>query len=100
KGLVTRALRGHGPLVGGSGSTPTEIVGAGGTTPSIGAGGTAPSSPREIWQRDFWDTQLRRGESYSAKWEYVRQNPMRAGLVAKAAHWPYQGELNILEWHD
>jgi REP element-mobilizing transposase RayT len=24
-----------------------------------------------IWQRDFWDTQLRRNDSYSAKWEYV-----------------------------
>ncbi|MCS7338688.1 MAG: hypothetical protein NZ739_10720 [Verrucomicrobiae bacterium] len=109
KSLVTRALRGHGPLVGGSGSTPTVTDGAGGTAPAIGAGGTAPAigagetapaRPREIWQRDFWDTQLRRGESYSAKWEYVRQNPIRAGLVANAAHWPYQGELNILEWHD
>ncbi|MCX7916496.1 MAG: hypothetical protein N3A53_09385, partial [Verrucomicrobiae bacterium] len=63
-------------------------------------GGTAPSRPRELWQRDFWDTQLRRGESYSAKWEYVRYNPVRAGLVSDPADWPYQGELNILEWHD
>ncbi len=53
-----------------------------------------------IWQVDCWDTQLRRGENYSAKWEYVRNNPVRHGLVACAEDWPYQGELNILDWHD
>jgi putative transposase len=53
-----------------------------------------------IWQRDFWDTQLRRAESYSAKWEYVGNNPVRHGLVRRADDWPYQGELNVLEWHD
>ncbi len=48
-----------------------------------------------IWQVDCWDTQLRRGENYSTKWEYVRNNPVRHGLVACAEEWPYQGELNI-----
>ncbi len=32
----------------------------------FGAGGTAPS--KSVWQRDFWDTQLRTHESYSEKW--------------------------------
>jgi len=54
----------------------------------------------DLWQQDGWDTQLRQGESYAAKWEYVRQNPVRAGLVESADDWPYQGELNILAWHD
>jgi REP element-mobilizing transposase RayT len=49
-----------------------------------------------IWQLDFWDTQLRAGWHYDEKWEYVRQNPVRAGLVTEAAAWPYQGELNKL----
>jgi REP element-mobilizing transposase RayT len=40
-----------------------------------------------VWQKSFWDTQLRRGESYESKWEYVRQNPVRHGLVAKAEDW-------------
>jgi putative transposase len=26
-----------------------------------------------IWQRDYWDRQLRRNESYAQKWEYVRE---------------------------
>ncbi|HSU86633.1 MAG TPA: hypothetical protein VLI42_07870 [Chthoniobacterales bacterium] len=49
-----------------------------------------------IWQLDFWDTQLRRGAHYDEKWEYVRQNPVRGGLVAAADDWPHQGELNEL----
>ncbi len=53
-----------------------------------------------IWQNDVWDTQLRRGESYSAKWEYVRNNPVRHLLAASAEDWPYQGELQVLPWHD
>jgi len=50
------------------------------------------------WQRDFWDTRLRRAENYHDKWEYVRQNPMRKHLVSKPEDWPYQGVLNELRW--
>lgn len=59
----------------------------------------ALNAPTEsIWQRHHWDRQLRRGESYDEKWEYVCANPVRAGLVGKAEDWPYQGELNLLQW--
>ena len=51
-----------------------------------------------LWQREFWDRQLRREDSYAESWEYVRNNPVRAGLVERAEDWPYQGELNALEW--
>ena len=47
-----------------------------------------------------WDRQLRRADSHAAKWEYVRNNPVRHGHVENLDDWPYQGELNILEWHD
>jgi len=53
-----------------------------------------------IWQRDFWDRQLRRSESYADKWQYVVNNPVRHRYVRRAEDWPYQGELNVLEWHD
>ena len=53
---------------------------------------------RPVWQTDFWETQLRRGESYDAKWEYVRANPVRAGLLVHPEAWPYAGELNTLSW--
>jgi REP element-mobilizing transposase RayT len=55
---------------------------------------------KPVWQDNLWDTQLRRGESYHAKWEYVRNNPVRHGLVEKAEEWPWQGECNPLRWHD
>jgi putative transposase len=51
-----------------------------------------------IFQRDCWDTQLRRGENYHEKWEYVRNNPVRRGLVTIADEWPFGGILNDLLW--
>jgi REP-associated tyrosine transposase len=37
--------------------------------------------PPPHWQRGFFDHLIRHSESYAGKWEYVRQNPVRAGLV-------------------
>ena len=51
-----------------------------------------------VWQRHHWDRQLRSGESYDDKWEYVRSNPVRHGYVTNPDDWPYQGELNELRW--
>jgi putative transposase len=51
-----------------------------------------------VWQRDFWDTQLRKEESYAEKWRYVAENPVRAGLVTEASAWPHQGEVHVLNW--
>ena len=47
-----------------------------------------------------WDRLLPRSESYAEKWQYVSNNPVRHSYVGRAANWPYQGELNVLEWHD
>jgi REP-associated tyrosine transposase len=55
-------------------------------------------NPLQRWQSGFWDTRLRRDESYGGKWEYVRNNPFRHGFVTHAEDWPYQGELHVLEW--
>ena len=53
-----------------------------------------------FWQTDFWDRQLRSGDSYSEKWDYVKNNPVRAGLVDKSDEWAHQGEIHSLMWHD
>ena len=45
------------------------------------------------WQDGFFDHLIRHSESYAEKWEYVRQNPVRAGLTAVAEEWPWQGEI-------
>ncbi|MDQ6940015.1 MAG: transposase, partial [Verrucomicrobiota bacterium] len=49
------------------------------------------------WQKGFFDHVLRSGESYWEKWEYVRINPERAGLVTRADDWFYQGEIYPLD---
>src|SRR5437016_14636778 len=59
------------------------------------AGSTNPSRP--IWQRGFFDHVLRSNESHGQKWIYVRENPVRAGLVEKAEDWPYQGEIVYID---
>ena len=38
-----------------------------------------------IWQREYWDRQLRRGESYDQKWDYVENNTVRHGYATTPA---------------
>ncbi len=50
---------------------------------------------RSLWQQQFWNTRIREGKGQE-KWEYVDNNPVRAGLVLSASDWPYPGELNLI----
>jgi len=56
----------------------------------------AAGAPAPLWQREFFDHLLRSHESYEAKWRYMRENPVRAGLVENADDWPYCGEIENL----
>jgi putative transposase len=53
------------------------------------------SIPAPHWQKGFFDHLLRSDESAGSKWEYIRLNPVRAGLVSDLSQWPYQGEIAI-----
>ena len=57
----------------------------------------ATATPLPHWQKGFFDHLIWKSESYSEKWEYVFQNPVRAGLVREPENWPWQGELVPLE---
>jgi REP-associated tyrosine transposase len=57
----------------------------------------AMGKPSSHWQDGFFDHILRSSESYEQKWLYVRDNPVRAGLVTRAELWPYQGEIRPLQ---
>jgi REP element-mobilizing transposase RayT len=48
-----------------------------------------------FWQPGFFDHVLRSSESQSEKWDYVFNNPVRAGLVASAADWPFAGKIDF-----
>jgi REP-associated tyrosine transposase len=52
---------------------------------------------QRLWQAGFFDHILRSEESYAEKWNYVRDNPVRAGLVKAADEWPYQGEIVVID---
>jgi len=41
------------------------------------------------WQRYLFEHRLRKEESFREKADYIRANPVRAGLVEKAEDWPY-----------
>jgi REP-associated tyrosine transposase len=56
-----------------------------------------PPQERRLWQPGFFDHVLRSDESYAEKWNYVRDNPVRAGLVKAADDWLYQGEVVIID---
>jgi putative transposase len=61
------------------------------------AAATTPRFKAPLWQRGFFDHLLRNSESYVEKWEYVRQNPVRAGLVTRWEEWLYQGEIVTID---
>jgi putative transposase len=47
-----------------------------------------------LWQPEFFDHVLRSQESQDAKWRYIAENPVRAGLVMQAEEWPYAGVIS------
>jgi len=49
-----------------------------------------------IWQEEFFDHILRSSESYGQKWDYIKENPVLAKLVASSEQWPCQGEVESL----
>ena len=57
---------------------------------------TASAATAPIWQREFFDHLLRSEESYDQKWNYVRENPVRAGLAQSADQWSWAGEIDQL----
>jgi hypothetical protein len=66
------------------------------TYPRARAAGDSVPGYRAPWQREFFDHVLRSSESYAEKWNYVRDNPVRAGLATVADEWKHAGELERL----
>jgi REP-associated tyrosine transposase len=52
------------------------------------------------WQEGYFDHRLRddeRGEQFAAKINYIRNNPVAAGLCARAEDWPWWIERSALD---
>ena len=41
------------------------------------------------WQRDYFDHRIRSEEDHQSTWFYIRENPVRASLVANYEEWPH-----------
>lgn len=64
---------------------------------SLAKAANQSKSRGQIWQEGFFDHMLRSDESMSQKWNYIRENALRAGLVDRAEEWPYQGEIVLID---
>jgi len=47
-----------------------------------------------LWQRESFEHLLRSNEAYGEIREYIRQNPVEAGLCAQPEEWPYVGDMD------
>jgi putative transposase len=50
------------------------------------------------WQSDHWDYRIRSSRQYDDKFNYMLENPKRAGLVKEISDWPYQGMIYDFRW--
>ena len=50
------------------------------------------------FQRGGFHHRSRNEESYSEKWTYVRENPVRAGLVDYPEEWRFFGRVHEIRW--
>jgi len=48
---------------------------------------------RQLWQRSFFDHRVRSTENEAEITEYIRANPVRAGLVNHPDKWPWTGRV-------
>ncbi|MBW6511259.1 MAG: transposase [Desulfuromonadaceae bacterium] len=49
-----------------------------------------------IWQRRFWEHQIRDDEDFRHHLDYIHFNPVKHGLVEDAALWPYSSMRRYL----
>jgi putative transposase len=52
---------------------------------------------RGIWQRRFWEHVIRDERDYERHVDYIHYNPVKHGLVARVADWPYSSFHRFVE---
>jgi putative transposase len=53
------------------------------------SGYAALTRPTRIWQNRYWEHVLRDDRDYERHADYIHYNPVKHGLVASAADWPF-----------
>jgi putative transposase len=46
-------------------------------------------SERSLWNRRFWEHQIRDDDDFARHVEYIHFNPVKHGLVGRASDWPH-----------
>ena len=52
------------------------------------------------WQRDYFDHRIRSQQDHQSTWSYIRENPVRAGLVKTYDQWPHVWLPTGIGWPD
>jgi putative transposase len=60
-----------------------------GALDGAGAQARRGKGERSIWQRRFWEHQIRDEEDFSRHVDYIHFNPVKHGWVLRARDWPY-----------
>lgn len=58
-------------------------------SPSIQSSSNIKRYESGIWQRRFWEHQIRDDADFAAHMDYLHFNPAKHGLVERIADWPY-----------
>ncbi|MBD9358527.1 REP-associated tyrosine transposase [Methylomonas albis] len=67
----------------------------------IGAVGKRPGE-RDIWQRRFWEHQIRDEDDWRRHMDYIHYNPVKHGLAPSPIDWPYSSFKKAVKagWYD
>lgn len=44
---------------------------------------------RAVWQKRFWEHQIRDEEDFNKHLDYIHYNPVKHGLVSRVRDWPF-----------
>ncbi len=50
-----------------------------------------------LWQRRFWEHQIRDDDDFARHMDYLHFNPVKHGLVANVKEWPYSSFHRLVE---
>ncbi len=52
-----------------------------------------------LWQRRFWEHQIRDDKDYAKHLDYLHYNPVKHGLVTQVKDWPYSSFHRFVKHH-
>ena len=67
----------------------TQQLGALGALDGTASHQRGRKGERSLWQRRFWEHQIRDEEDYARHVDYIHFNPVKHGWVLRARDWPY-----------